>query len=180
MAQKTAKNQTKRLVEALLVVTARKGWESVTLEDVAKKSYISLKQYRDKTDLLPLLVSYMDDRMVEGFSPSSESLLHDRLFEILMARFDAVQKHRKAMQSIFKGVPKDPKAVCAVLPCLRASAGIVIDRTDMTGCKATNTLILFGVMAATLYVWMRDESDDLAPTMAALDKRLKQVERFFN
>jgi hypothetical protein len=32
---------------------------------------------------------------------------------------------------------------------------------------------------ATLRVWLRDDSPDLAPTMAALDRRLRGIERWF-
>ena len=33
---------------------------------------------------------------------------------------------------------------------------------------------------ATLRVWRRDESPDLAPTMAALDRRLRGIERWYS
>jgi hypothetical protein len=32
---------------------------------------------------------------------------------------------------------------------------------------------------ATLRTWLRDESPDLAPTMAALDRRLRGIERWY-
>jgi hypothetical protein len=32
---------------------------------------------------------------------------------------------------------------------------------------------------ATSRVWLRDDSPDLAPTMAALDRRLRAIERWF-
>ena len=32
---------------------------------------------------------------------------------------------------------------------------------------------------ATARVWLRDESPDLAPTMAALDRRLRGIERWY-
>ena len=32
---------------------------------------------------------------------------------------------------------------------------------------------------ATLRVWLRDDSPDLAPTMAALDRRLRAIERWY-
>jgi len=32
---------------------------------------------------------------------------------------------------------------------------------------------------ATLRVWLRDDSPDLAPTMAALDRRLRAIERCY-
>jgi len=35
------------------------------------------------------------------------------------------------------------------------------------------------VYLATLRVWLRDESPDLAPTMAALDRRLRGIERWY-
>ena len=32
---------------------------------------------------------------------------------------------------------------------------------------------------ATMRTWLRDESPDLAPTMAALDRRLRAIERWY-
>jgi hypothetical protein len=32
---------------------------------------------------------------------------------------------------------------------------------------------------ATFRVWLRDDSPDLAPTMAALDRRLRGIERWY-
>ena len=177
MAQKTSKNQTKRLGEAALYVIARKGWQGLTLDDVAAKAKISLKTYKSRNDLLPVIVSYMDERMLAGIPASFTGSFHDRLFEILMARFDAFQSHRKAMLSIFHAIPREPKAVCAIMPCIRTSASLVIGKTGMTGCRTLNTLTLFGIMAATARIWAKDESPDLAKTMSALDKHIAQAEK---
>ena len=35
---------------------------------------------------------------------------------------------------------------------------------------------LIGIYLATLRVWLKDDSDDMAKTMAALDRRLRRVD----
>lgn len=171
------KHPSNKLAEAALYVIARKGWGQMTLEDVAVKAKISLKMLKSKNDLLPVIVDYMDKKMLANTSVSTGGSLHDRLFEILMARFDAFQEHSKAMLSIFRSIPKDPRAVCAVMPCIRISAAHVIDHCGISGCKTAHTLALFGIMAATTRAFAKDDSADLGKTMAALDQHILRAEK---
>ena len=165
----------KQLAEAALSVIARNGWKRTTLDAIAAKGRISLKACKSKNDVLPHIVRYMDEKMLDAIGDASDGSLHDRLFEILMARFDAFQGHRKAMLSIFGAMPTDPVAALRVIPCIRNSAGLVIARSGLTGCKVTNTLALLGVMAATARAWSGDDSADLSLTMSALDKHLTKA-----
>ena len=106
----------------------------------------------------------------------------DRVFDLLMRRFDALQPYRAALEVLGRELPTDPIAalgagarlLCSIAWMLEA-AGISADGwRGVVAVKLTAAAYL-----ATARVWLRDESPDLAPTMAALDRRLRAIERWF-
>ena len=79
-------------------------------------------------------------------------------------------------------MPIDP------LAALAAGAGLLRSMRWMLEAAGIPGEGLGGVVAvkltaaayvATARVWLRDDSPDLAPTMAALDRRLRRVERWY-
>jgi hypothetical protein len=79
-------------------------------------------------------------------------------------------------------LPTDP------LAALAAGAGLLRSMRWMLEAAGISAEGLGGAVAvkltaaaylATLRGWRRDESPDLAPTMAALDRRLRGIERWY-
>jgi len=78
-------------------------------------------------------------------------------------------------------LPTDPAAALATgarllrsIAWMLEAAGISTDGLGgLVAVKLTTAVYL-----ATLRVWLRDETPDLAPTMAALDRRLRSIERW--
>ena len=106
----------------------------------------------------------------------------DRVFDLLMRRFDALTPHRAAIERLSRDLPADP------LAALAAGAGLLRSMRWMLEAAGIPGEGLAGIVAvkltaaaymATMRTWLRDESPDLAPTMAALDRRLRGIERWY-
>ena len=62
---------------------------------------------------------------------------------------------------------------------LQPAMGIVLRQPGLEGRGLSGFLrrkVLSALYLSVLQVWLKDESEDLGPTMAALDKRLRQLD----
>ena len=111
----------KRIISAMLDQAATEGWRTVTLKTISDETGLSLGEV---CDLFPtkqaILNSFLDDidQKVQA-GTSSDDLVEsprDRLFDVLMRRFDSLQPHKEAIANIL---------LCAIIPGLfhRQSCG---------------------------------------------------------
>ena len=188
-AKKTAKKaQTvplkDRAVAAALSIAAQQGWAEVTFSAIAKKCRCSLVDlneiFEDKTDILAAYGRQVDRAVLQKTSADLESSERDRLFDIMMERFDVLNENRAALQSILKSFCVDPKQAVMGFPHLGKSMvwmmeGAGIPCTGVPGVMRAAGLM--GVYLYTLKTWVQDDSTDMAKTMAALDKALGRAEQ---
>lgn len=184
-ATKKAANPDSALVDAALAIAAESGWTAVTMAAVAEGAGVALGDTLlfapTRAHLLVKFLDRLDAANLEGLTaPDGEGSARDRLFEVLMRRFDLLNQKRDAVRAVMAGVPRDPPSA-AMLACrvgrsaaaLLGAAGIsaegLIGFARVQGLKA--------VMACALRAWMNDDSADMAKTMAALDKALARAER---
>jgi hypothetical protein len=114
----------------------------------------------------------------EGVEPS-DTPGRDRLFDMLMRRFDALQPHREALGIILQDQLRDPLASCCGLSRLRKSMAITLEAAGFSTSGLRGVLRQKGLAAiylGTMRVWLRDDSEDMAKTMAYLDKQLARVD----
>lgn len=185
MPQKSAENIKEKAVKAALSLAAEKGWEHTALYDIAERAGIPLHTLRDyfedRTDILVALGRMIDRKMLEN-APQTEDGIppRDRLFDLLMERFDVLNDHREGITAILKTFRCDPKQAVISLPHLCRSMGWVLDAAgiETSGIKgAARVTGLTGLYLKTLWVWSGDESEDMAKTMAALDKNLERADK---
>ena len=177
-----------RAVAAALDLASRMGWEMVTMTDIADKAHTSLADlseiFDDKTDILAAYGRRIDKTVLEragGADPSMPE--RDRLFDLLMERFDVLNENREAVLSILKSFTSDPKQAVISLPHLGRSMAWMLEAAgiETSGVKgAARVTGLAFVYLNTLRHWSRDDSADLSKTMAALDKSLSRAERWAN
>ncbi len=179
---KTAKDT---IIDATLRVSEQIGWDLLTLADIAAQAGIPLSALHDevfdKTDILVLYGRRIDRKILEHFEDSqNEASIKDRLFDILMDRFDLLQNDRVALTSILKSLKTDPKQAVISLPHLCRSMTWMLElaRVDTSGWKgAARVTGLTGVYLAALWTWMDDDTVDLSKTMKALDLALSRAEQ---
>ena len=105
---------------------------------------------------------------------------HDRLFDVLMRRFDALRPYREALGNILCAEAGDPASALCGLCRLKRSMACMLEAAMLspTGLRGALRVKALGLAyLATLRVFLRDESPDMATTMAALDRNLARLER---
>ena len=96
-----------------------------------------------------------------------------------MRRFDALQPYKEGLGNVIYDQARDPLgAVCGLGQLLRSMAAMLeAARIGSGGLRgAIRTKGLTGIYLATVRVWLRDDSADMAKTMAALDGYLRRIE----
>lgn len=188
MSQKTAHKPQKplkeRVIAAALSLAASMGWDMVSMADIASEAKTTLADlsdiFDDKGDILVAYGRLVDRRVLENAGQGSpEDSPRDRLFDIIMERFDILGEDRDAIVSILSAYRFDPKEAIIALPHLARSMAWMMEAAgiDVAGIKGAVRLSgLSALYAHVLWVWIRDESPDLAKTMAALDKDLSRAE----
>lgn len=184
--KKTGKNPDKdrAVAEAALELAAEKGWRNVSLHDIALRTNVSLsdlyKNYLSKEAVLDGFVRAIDEDVLQGIDKedAGESP-RDRLFDILMRRFDGLQPYKKGIAAILKDALLDPMALglgaCRYfLSMTWMLEGAGIPTSGLHGVLRVKGLA--AIYLAVLQVWLTDETEDQGKTMSALDRWLKRAE----
>lgn len=166
----------KRASEAALSLAADRPWAEITLRDIATASGLAFVDlYRaapSKTALLGRISAQLDlAALTDGeIDPAADA--HDRLFEAVMARLDAMAPNRAALLSIAKSdglialAPRLPFTARALLE----AAGIPAD--GLRG--APRVAAMTATWLRILIVW-REDDGALNRTMAEADRQLKTL-----
>lgn len=172
------------ITEAALRLAAAHGWNKVTLEQVARAAKIPLhkirKRFSGTAEIVPLIVHGVTQKSLKACArPKGDASAHERLFDVLMARFDQLQNHRKAILSIAGAGWRQPNLLLILLPAHGEAMKRTLKFCQLGSGQACNALAPFGLSAvflATGRVWMEDETLDMSKTMAALDRYLRHAD----
>jgi ubiquinone biosynthesis protein COQ9 len=176
------------LREALLRMVAAGGWRDLSYADIAKDAGLSLaaayEAYPSKAAILTGIGRDIDARLFASLEDDPlDGSPKDRLFDLLMRRFDALNDHREAYAALAWELPRTPvEAGCLALQ-LRRSLANMLEAAGLSASGLRGAFRIEGLgalYACALRVWLKDETADLSKTMAELDKRLGQVERCMN
>jgi AcrR family transcriptional regulator len=173
-----------RLIAAALGLAAEQGWRRLGMAEIAEAAGLSLKDAyglaRSKPGILAALRRQTDEAMLAGGAVVGDSP-RDRLFDALMRRFEALKPYRAGLRAVLRDSIGNP-AVIGFLPGLLRSMGWTLTAAGLpaAGCRGHLARRLVGAIYVSLLpTFFRDDSSDLGTTMAALDKRLRQVETVF-
>ena len=173
-----------RAIDALLQLLAVKEYGSVTLPDVAEKAGMSLAELRaafpSKGAILAGFVRRIDQSLLKPSPEIEGQPPRERLFDVVMRRFEALKPHKLAVDSARRGLMADPLAASAwnkvevtSAQWMLAAAGI-----DESGPYATlKAQGLAVIFASVLGTFLQDEDPDLTATMRDLDIQLRRAER---
>lgn len=171
-------------VAAFMTLVAEQGWRGVSLPDVAESAGMPLaefsRQYWAKTDLLTAFQRRIDEQVLADTDPpDDDESPRDRLFDILMRRFDALQPYKEALRRLGRELPRDPLAAMVWARGMRHSLSWMLAAAGIGGaglCGVFSTKGLAVVWLFAVRAWLTDDSPDMAKTMAALDKALARAE----
>jgi ubiquinone biosynthesis protein COQ9 len=176
------------LRESLLRMVAAGGWRDLSYADIAKDAGLSLaaayQAYPSKAAILTGIGRDIDARLFASLEEDPlDGSAKDRLFDLVMRRFDAISEHREAYAALAWELPRTPIEASCVLFQLRRSLANMLEAAGLSASGLRGALRIEGlgaIYAAALRVWLKDDSADLSKTMAELDKRLGQIERCIN
>lgn len=175
-----------RLIQTAFRLAAEHGWRHVSLAEIAAEAGVplsaALPAYASKTALLRGFIRRIDREMLAalGDGDAGGDGPRDRLFDVMMARFDALVPYRDGLAAILKDTACDPMASLCLLPTTRNSLAWMLEAAGIPTGGPGGALRLKGlglVYADAMRAFLKDESEDLAETMARLDTALKRAER---
>ena len=162
-----------RAVDSALALAADRPWREITLADIAVHSGMSFAELYARTPSKAALLDRLGRRFDRAVAEAElEGETHDRLFEAVMARLEAMEPHRFVLLAIARD--EQPERIARRLPrtarALLDAAGI--ETGGLAG--AARVAAATAVWARVLQVW-RDDEGALNRTMAEIDSRLKQM-----
>lgn len=165
---------------------AEEGWSRLSLVAVARRAGVAPAEvYRElrSRGALPGALSRRIDEAMLGVEEADLAGLppRDRVFELMMARLEALVPFRPGLRRLGREARRDP--------CLVLGTACRLDRSlawlqDMAGLRRSGLRArlarraLAAAYLQTVRVWFRDEAADLGKTMAELDKQLRRIELF--
>jgi hypothetical protein len=173
------------LARAALSLAASSPWREVTLVKLADAANRPMSDFYGAS--LGEAVDCVEEAFDRAVADGTDALdptqsVRDRLFELIMRRFEAMEPHRAAVLAMEQGQDRDPTLLAAAhqrhVRCARwvlALAGLEAD--GMTGqARAQGLGVIIGQARAA---WRGDDAGDFAKTMASLDKNLRRAEEMF-
>jgi AcrR family transcriptional regulator len=172
-----------RIRASALTLAAERAWSRVGLGDIAAGADLTLaelhRHYRSKEAILAAFWREIDATVLAGGPADSSESARERLFDMMMRRFDALKPHRAAVAGLVRALPGQPGTAVARACGLLNSMGWMLEAAGISahgplGLVRRNGLAV--IYLATLRVWLEDTSEDMGRTMAALDRHLKRAE----
>jgi hypothetical protein len=174
------------LITAAFAQAARMGWPQVSVAAAARDANLPLERARarfagraGRDSILLRFGRLADEAALTG--ALTEGSPRDRLFDVLMRRFDALQAHRAGVTALLRALPANPPLALLLAAATQTSMAWMLEACGISAGGLRGLLRTKGLTAVWLYTaraWERDESADLSATMAALDRALARAERF--
>jgi ubiquinone biosynthesis protein COQ9 len=177
-----------KAVRAALDLAKERNWGDISLPDIAQAADLNLadlrREFSCKSDILRAFQSEVDAEVLARARSAGEAQTpRDRLFDIVMTRFEVMQPYKTALRRISAYLCCRPgeaaTLVCASLASqywMLAGAGAKLDG-PAGALRVTGLAAIYGKV---FEVWLDDPSPSLDKTMAALDQRLSKGERMLS
>ena len=175
-----------RVIQAAMALASEKPWHEITLAGIAKKADVPLGElrtiFRCKAEILGAFVRAVDDEALRrtGDVALQDKTARERIFDVVMTRFDVLGPHKAALRRIHGRDGRRPRVLMPPAPLLAsqqwmlAAAGVGTDGLVGTVLVAG----LAGAYADAYRTWLGEDDRGLPKTMARLDKRLRRGERW--
>ena len=173
-----------KLIDSAFILALEKRWAHLSMGDIARHANVPLSEalsvFHNRDALLDTVIGKVDHAALgECANFQEDDTTKDKLFALLMARFDALTPYRQAMKAIAKDILCNPLLITCRLPRLLQSMALMLEAVGIqssgpAGIIKANGLAL--IFANTLRIWLGDETEDQGATMAALDQGLGRAD----
>lgn len=172
-----------RIIVAALRLAEKRGWSDLSLGEIAAESGVALaevrKEFRSKAQILAAFSRAVDEAVIEKFPAPGPDVARDRLFDVLLTRFEVMQPYKGAIRRIREDVGSSlGEALAQTRPALKSQYWMLA-AAGISGEGGTGFLRVQGLLAIyarVFSIWLDDDDPGMARTMAALDQRLRRGE----
>ena len=170
------------LVTAAFRLAGEQGWRGLNVAKAARAADLSLAEARgrfaSRTAILMRFGRLADQAAL--LDAPDDGPVRDRLFDLLMRRFDVLQTHRAGVKALLRYLPTDPPTALLLASATQRSMRWMLQGAGITATGVSGALQERGLLAIWLWAvraWERDETEDLSGTMAAVDNALQRADR---
>lgn len=165
---------------------AEQGWRQPPWRAIAEAAGTDLAGvravYPDVTAVLRDWHAEADRQMLSGLGPDeTQGPDKDRLFALLMRRYDALMPYRPALHRLMRGPQPMPAHVVILAGDLHRSMLWALEAAGLSRGPLRNiaaAAALVAVHAANFGIWLDDPSEDMGSTMRGLDEKLTKALQF--
>ena len=168
------------LVAAAFSLGADEGWQKVSAAAAAQRAGLDLALARGRFPRPGMILSKFgemaDEQALAG--AMTDGAARDRLFDILLRRLDFLQKHRAGVLALLKAAPLMPPLAMWLAKATDDSMSWMLEGAGISATGLRGAMRKKGLLAVWTWgvrAWAKDDSEDLAATMAAVDKALERA-----
>ncbi len=184
--QTPAKSDRDKIIDALLALLAERRIERISLSDVAERAGLSLRECRAQFDtLLGVLAGFtrrIDEQVLgQDSDEAAEESPRERLFDVLMRRFEALAPHKEAIRSLARSARCNPPLALALNGLTVRSQQWMLEAAGISTAGLRGAIRSQGTAcfyAKAMRTWLDDDDPGLSRTMAALDRELGRGARW--
>ena len=176
-----------KLINAILSLLKNKTFAKITMKEIYSLAKIhppeAFKVAKNKKDILILINDFFNQEVFKKTYNIKGSSVNDRIFEILMTRFEILNQHRKAVIGIFDYLIKKPDMFIFFAPLMIDSLRNILELSESKSDGIFGKIKVEGfliVYISIFLVWKKDKTKNLEKTMVAIDNHLKKAEIFLN
>src|ERR1700733_1931926 len=170
------------LVTAAFRLAGDQGWRTLNVVAAAREGGLPLALARERfPSRAAILLRF--GRLADQaalIDAATEGTVRDRLFDLLMRRFDLMQTHRAGVKALLRFLPTHPPAALLLTCATKRSMRWMLQAAGLPATGPRGEIQVRGLLAVWVWgvrAWERDESEDLSGTMAAVDTALRRAEQ---
>lgn len=177
--------QEEQVLDGWMAVIAAHGWRDATPQAVTVLAEVTADEVTalmpDRWSALAAFGRRLDRAALAEAASDRDASVRDRLFALLMARFDAADDHKAAVRIIGEAARRDPALAAYLLASLSLSTARIARAAGVAtgGWLGPLRVEALAVLVAQVSrTWLDDTDPDLAATMKELDMALERAERW--
>lgn len=175
----------KAVVDAFMTALMTTPYPDIHLRTLADQANVPfaklLMTFSSRLDVFASFAEHVDEVVLSGDDPDMlEEPARERLFDVLMRRFDTLLPYKLALIQLERDMRREPALTMGLGRIAATSMARMAASADVDVEGARGALVMAGLMqvyARVMRVFLRESDEGQALTMAELDKALRQAER---
>ena len=168
------------IFKACFDLIAEKGLGRSRISVLAKNLSVPLarfyKHYPNIESVILAFCDHIDHNMIKYAAEGDSANRREHYFDMMMARFDAMQPYREGIKRWLDDLSKHPDLWLQTGKRWEQSLSLMLDVARDSPLFPIKKIGLAGIYLIALKEWRQDESTDMGKTMATLDRALDRGE----